>query len=178
MNSDWRATPSSYGLLRSRGRKIKSCSVCCQLGTCCFPPSAFSACFTCPLANPCLFREAVEQQIGGEVEQRSSEWSWRFAGRPLWVALSTEAGKGWGWSRWKGVATLKKKTTWDGWRTGVGKGVKTIYQGWLERWYSQVYSSAFELNCSMIKTPILDFLRAVWQSQLKITRDFCSVNDC
>lgn len=30
----------------------------------------------------------------------------------------------------------------------------------------------------MIKIPILDCLRAVWQTQLKIARDFCSVNDC
>lgn len=47
-----------------------------------------------------------------------------------------------------------------------------IYQRWLERWYSQVYSLPLELYCLMIKISTLDFLRAVWEPGLKTARDF------
>ena len=131
MNSVWRATPSSYGLLRSRGRKVKSYSVCYQLGTCCLPPSAFSACFTCPLANPRLFGQAMEQQVEGGAAQVSWQGSPNCSKHWSWQGVRVK--------QVKGCSRLKKRK--DGWRTGVGKGMKTVNLSGMGR--EMVFTSIF-----------------------------------
>lgn len=75
----------------------------------------------------------------------------------------------------KGCSHLKKRM---GGKKEWEKGLRQlIYQRWLGRWYSQVYSFPFELYCLTGKLSALDFLRAIWESKLKTARNFFSVSD-
>lgn len=96
-----------------------------------------SECFTCPLANPRLFRQAVEQQIGGGAAQQRAELVVCWQG-PL------NCSKHWSWQglrvkQVKGCSHLKERK--DGWRTGVGKGVKRVNFSGMVR--EMVFASIF-----------------------------------
>lgn len=167
MSSDWRATPSSYGLLRSRGRKVLLCLL--PAGNLLLPSLCLLSVFHLPLCQ-----SLSPQTSCGAAERRrssaaASERSWSFAGR------ARNGCKRWSWQgvrvkQVKGCSHLKKKERTGGEQEWEKWWREWVYQGWLGRWYSQVYCSALELYCLMVRLPIRDFLRAVWRSQLKIAR--------
>lgn len=120
MSSDWRATPSSHGLLRSRGRKVPFCLL--PAGNLLLPSLCLLSVFHLPPFQSLSPRPGCGAAGRRRSSAAASERSRRFAGR------ARNCSKRWSWQgvrvkQVKGCSHLKKRK--DGWRRGVGKVVKT-----------------------------------------------------
>lgn len=175
INSDCRATPSSYGLLRSRGRKVKSYSACWEsAGNLLIPSVCLLGVFH---LLPCQ-----SQSLHTGCGAADGRWgSTAVSGARGLLAGLSELLQLLKLARVrvkqvKGRSRLKKKK--DGWKKGVGKGIKTVNLSEIVR--EMVFTSIFfSLQALLLNDKDIYswFPYAVWEPELKTARDFSPVND-